>query len=322
MNKQLSLLLCFSIYFANTFSNDINTQLSMILSPNNKQIVATTNPVIVGLIIKNNGKPKKNQVVTIYIDGTPYANVATDKQGLFTYKVRSDKPLTNGEHFVFAVTQDNNKTYIRGSIFTVQARNRETYKSGNVDSSTSYIAYPFTGAAAATSTPYIVTLVFDSNNNQVPGENMTYKIDSTVVATNRTSDAYGMASYTLTAGQALLDGTHTVDAHAQESNVDLVQQTFIVDTTPPAAPVITSPTQNEIVNSSTVIITGTSDAYAAIIVYFNGGDGDWTGADGFGNWSIEYDNLANGSYSFNAQQIDEANNIGALSDNIDFTIST
>jgi len=320
MNKQLCLVLFITTYFASVFASDINHKLSMILSPNNKQTVTTSNPVIVGLIVKCNGKPKKNVKVTVYIDGTPYANVVTNKQGLFNYKVRSDKPLSNGTHNVYAITEKDN-IYIRGSIFAVEGTSRETYRSGNADPSTSYIAFPFTGAFAATSTPYIVTLAFDANNNQVPAENMTYKIDSVTVATNRTSDVYGMASYTLTAGQAISDGVHTVDAHAQESNVDFAQQTFVVDTTPPAAPVITSPTENEIVNSSTVIITGTSEPDSAIIVFFDGRDGDWTFSDSSGDWSMQYDDLSNGLYSFNAQQIDQANNTGPLSDTIDFTIS-
>lgn len=326
MNKQLSLLACIATYFVSMLANDINPQLSMILSPNNKQMVTSRYPLIIGSIIKNNGKPKKNQIVTIYIDGIPYANVATNKSGLFTYQVRSDKPLTNGQHFVFAVTKDNTSTYIRGSSFTVEARTQEIhemYKSGNADATNSYIAYPFTGAATSTSTPYIITIMNDSSNHPVGGEHVTYKVDSSTVTSNccASQSSNGMSSYTLTGGQALSDGVHTVDAHAVESNIDLAQQTFTVDTTPPSAPTITSPTNNQTVTSSTVIVTGTTEANALVTVYMDNDFGDIAIADENGDWSIEYDDMSNGQHIFNATTTDEANNTGSFSPTIVFFVN-
>ena len=107
-----------------------------------------------------------------------------------------------------------------------------------------------------------------------------------------------------------------------QSNVDLTTNDFIVDTVAPDAPVIVYPANGDTVTSSTVIITGTTESFATITTFVDGDTfGDVTYADEYGNWSIEYDGLSNGSHSVNAQATDLANNTSVVSATTSFTVS-
>jgi hypothetical protein len=114
---------------------------------------------------------------------------------------------------------------------------------------------------------------------------------------------------------ALTDGSHTVTARATDGagNTSPLSAgvTFTVDATAPAAPVILSPTQNEVVLTSTPTITGTAEANATITIVIDAVPNGTTTADGAGAWTYSVSvALAGGSHTVIAGATDAANNTG------------
>jgi len=281
-------------------------------------------PTITGVLKQKNGRAIVNREVMIYIDGMPYGVARSNQKGLFLYRVRQEVALGNGLHNVYGVDRIEN-TYIRGQIFTVEDRSVHMTKSGNADPDNSSIWYPYDGAYLNTSTFSLVAGVYDSSNNAVLSETVDLTVDSTKVESGMTTDDTGVVVYALTEEQALADGWHTAFGYCEQSNIYLSTVSFTIDTSVPNPPVITSPSENDTVNSSTVIITGTSDPDNLIISYLNGNiegnqNSGVTYADDNGNWSIEYDGMISDDYTTYATQTNEANTQSDNSSSIGFTV--
>lgn len=299
---------------------DIDPISSLIFYPH---AATSDHPIIVGILRANNGKPLKNRQVKIYIDGSAVSIVTSDKNGVFKYQLRNEVTLSEGKHCVYGVeTKDN--SYVRGSIFTVTHRsNNLGTKSGNVDPSHSGIWFPVNGGMVGESTFSIICGLYDASNNVVTDETLTFKTDSTTVSNNIQSDSNGLGIYTLTSGQALTEGMHTADVHAQESDVDLMQVSFEIDLTAPDAPIIATPMQDDVINNSTVIISGTAEVNATVYVFLDGDEyGEITYPDENGDWSIEYDNINDGPHSVYAYQTDAVQHQSDNSPTTNFTVST
>jgi hypothetical protein len=305
-----------------TFGITVDHMNSLVVVPNLADTIIVDGPLVIGFANDGTGKGLKNKPVSVYIDRRKVATVPTNKYGVWSYMLNSSQTLDNGAHLAQAYVSlaANNNIWTQATMFYIDAACMRTQvRSGNVNAANSAINFPFDGADINTSTPTIVGSLEDSNNNPVSGESVQVKINGVTVATV-TSDSNGVFSYQLS--NALDDGNYTVGAHCVQSNVDLTTNGFTVDTTPPAAPTITFPSNNGTVNSSTVIVTGTTEANATITTFM---DGDTFGvicyADEYGNWSNEYDGLANGSHSVTAQATDLAENNGPVSSATNFTVS-
>ncbi|MBE0594437.1 MAG: hypothetical protein IH616_18765 [Gemmatimonadales bacterium] len=123
---------------------------------------------------------------------------------------------------------------------------------------------------------------------------------------------------------ALTDGSHTVTARATDGagNTSPLSAgvTFTVDATLPAAPVVTSPTQNEILTTSTPTITGTAEANATVTILIDGAVSGTTPADGAGVWGYTVSAaLATGPHTVAARATDAAGNTGSDSGTTSFT---
>jgi len=107
-----------------------------------------------------------------------------------------------------------------------------------------------------------------------------------------------------------------------------------VDTTPPAAPSITSVTDDVSpvtgtvasggsTNDTVLVLAGTAEANSTVTVYNGSTSLGTASADGSGDWSFTAATLANGStYSFNATATDGAGNVSAASANYIVTVDT
>ena len=130
----------------------------------------------------------------------------------------------------------------------------------------------------------------------------------------------GNGTWTYTTGP-LANGTQNFTATDTDAagNVsgDSATFTVVVDTTTPAAPVITNDTVNA---NDTVTLNGTAEANSTIHV-LNGTDvlGSAT-ANASGSWSFTTGELTAGSYTFTATATDAAGNTSAVSSGIDPTI--
>lgn len=295
---------------------------SLIAAPNLADTIIVNGPLIIGIVNDVSGIGLKRKPVSLYIDRRKVATVPTNKYGVWSYMLNSGQALEDGPHLAQAYVSlgANNNIWTQASMFYVEAPcTLKQVRSGNVSAANSAINFPFDGAYINTSTPTIVGSLENASNNPVSGESVQVKINGVTVATV-TSDSNGVFSYQLS--NALSDGSYTVAAHCVQSNVDLTTNSFVVDTVAPAAPTITFPSEYYTDNSSTVIVTGTTEADATITVYM---DDDTFGqicyADANGDWSIEYDGLANGSHTVSAQATDLAQNTGATSSVTNFTVS-
>ena len=130
-------------------------------------------------------------------------------------------------------------------------------------------------------------------------------------------------SYTVAAGQnttALevtgVTGTIT-DLAGNALSAANLPETFsgvIVDTTPPAAPVITSDTVN---TNNSVTLSGTAAANSTVTVYDNQTALGTTIANASGAWTYTTGALASGSQTFTATATDAAGNTSAASNSVD-----
>lgn len=293
---------------------------SLVASPRLNDVIIVSGPVVIGLINDTNGKPVKNKVVSLYIDKRKVGIVSTNKYGVWSYTMNANQQLQNGVHLAEACVTlaSGNIVWTQATMFFVDASRRPSgQRSGTVNVDNSSINFPF--GYVNTSTPTIVGSLLDSGFNPVVGQTVKVKINGIIIATV-TSDSNGVFSYQVTS--TLADGDYTVGVHCVQSNVDLTTNDFIVDTVAPAAPVIVYPANGDTVTSSTVIISGTTEPFATITTFVDGDTfGDITYADPYGNWSIEYDGLSNGSHLVNAQATDLANNTGPVSATTTFTVS-
>ncbi|HVW99341.1 MAG TPA: Ig-like domain-containing protein [Candidatus Babeliaceae bacterium] len=299
----------------------VSLSSSHIAYPSTGGTIDQKNPIIVGIVDLKKKRPLANGHVVVYLDGKAGAVVNTNSDGVWSYKVSPQQTFSNLHHHTIAAAGLNNDIFAGTSYFYLDAKNKEVMRSGNVDAQNSSIAFPEDGAFTDSNQPTVVGVLADSNDNPVDSETVSIIIDGNQLGTT-SSDSNGVFSYTLTPDQALADGSHTASAYAQESMVFLSSTTFTVDTTPPDAPTVTFPTDGSTVDSSTVIVTGTTEDNAAILIFLDGDTGgEITYADESGNWSLELDDLDNGSHTLQAQAIDEALNEGPISSLITFTVS-
>jgi uncharacterized protein (TIGR03382 family) len=98
---------------------------------------------------------------------------------------------------------------------------------------------------------------------------------------------------------------------------------FTVDTTPPGAPVVTSPANDSVTNDNTPAITGTAEANSTVTVTLNGNTVGTTTTDAAGNWTFTPSSpLQDGPYTVVVTASDVAGNTSAPSNTVRFVIDT
>jgi hypothetical protein len=243
--------------------------------------------------------------VVLFIDGVVAGTVATNATGYFSFT--SVSILANGAH-------------------TVQA----AY--GNIGDSPSGTSIPFTIDTIPPATPIIVLplpnaiirnnrpAVRGSANTAEPLSTVKVYIDSIYIG-ETTASATGVYLFTPTSD--LSEGLHTLYITATDSAGNVspksITRSFTVDTTPPAAPVITAPTQGQSTKSKS--IQGTAEAGSTVQIYIDGiPKGNSTAnASGF---TFVPDVLSEGSHVVYAVATDVAGNTSPASPTVSFTFDT
>jgi hypothetical protein len=140
------------------------------------------------------------------------------------------------------------------------------------------------------------------------------------------ADAFAPCSSPFTAGSPLSDGPHTFEVRATDAQGNTESpaagHTWTVDATPPAKPVVTTPTAGGTTNDATPTISGTAEAGSSVQVFVDGNPIGTVTADGSGNWTINASHLADGPHTATARATDGAGNTGAVSDDDAFTVDT
>lgn len=150
-------------------------------------------------------------------------------------------------------------------------------------------------------------------------------LDGTVIETiPATADASGDWSVD---ASSLMDGPYVVEAIATDEagNSSTDSHTIVIDTTPPAAAIL-SPADGASLASSTVTISGQAEPGAAVTVTVSDAAGNVVATltpalDMAGVWSVDASMLADGDYVVVASAQDPAGNVGTSAP-VGFTVDT
>lgn len=186
-----------------------------------------------------------------------------------------------------------------------------------INTSYSTINFPYHLAYINSVRPIITGSLLDDNRKPVGNETVEIFLNNTHIGTT-TSNVDGV--YEFQAEQDLTDGQYSVTAFCVESQASLSPNSFTVDTTLPDVAFV-YPSEKEIIDSTTFIVSGITEANAMIETFL---DNDTYGlvcyADESGNWLIEY-NAHSGLHTIKAQATDLAGNQGPESEIRSFIVT-
>jgi M6 family metalloprotease-like protein len=284
----------------NTFTVDTTAPAApVVTAPADASTTSDSTPTV-------SGTAEANSTVSVYIDGSLSGVTGADGSGDWSFTPAS--PLADGAHGVKATATD---------------------PAGNtsVDSSTN----SFTVDTTAPGAP-VVTAPADASttNDSTPTVSGAAEADSTVNvyidgSLSGVTSANGSGDWSHTPASPLADGAHSVKATATDSagntSSDSVTNTFTIDTTAPAAPVVTAPADASTTNDSTPTVSGTAEADSIVNVYIDGSLIGATTADGSGDWShTPASALSDGIHNVKATATDSAGNTSVDSNTNTFTV--
>jgi hypothetical protein len=297
----------------------ISAERSCVVAPRNGGS-ASSLPLVIGCVLSASGRPIRRENITVIIDGVDTARVMSDNRGIWAYEVRASDMLQEGMHIVSA-RSSRSGVAIRGVQFVATANplpHKPPVGPGNVSATHSSIIYQGDGCTNLRQ-PTIIGVVRNADGAPVSGETITISVDDIALA-YAISDERGIFAYTLKEEQALADGVHSVDAYCGDSSVTLARVYCTVDTRIPEAPVIALPDPGSVIRALPVLIAGTSEPRARVLVMLDNADGaEIALADTQGNWSLSLD-LENGEHSVEACAYDCAGNEGPRSHDIEFKV--
>jgi hypothetical protein len=212
-----------------------------------------------------------------------------------------------------ACTSGTNLAALSQGSHTIQVRHTDL--AGNIGNSATNT---FTIDTAAPAAPVITTPATSpfSTNDTTPTVAGTAEANSTVKVYDGatlvgTTTANGSGNWTLDTS-ALAVGSHTITATATDAgnNVSAASgsKTIIIDTTAPAAPVVTSPVTPYTTNDTTPTFSGTAEANNNVYIYVDGVLNSVTFSNGSGNWTMDLSTVAAGTHTVYVTSMDAAGN--------------
>ena len=264
-----------------------------------------------------NGKGTPGDVVKIYDNGVPIGSTTVGPDGKWSFSPTT--PLTDGPHSIATDVTDaagNTSPKSDPVPFTVDTSKTPV----GINSLTDNVA-PVAGnvpenGSTNDSTPTL-------NGTGTPGTTVTIKDGNTPLGT-AVVQSDGTWSFTPTT--PLTDGPHSITATGPDSTgtpSTTAPFTIGVDTTPPAAPSITSATDDvgvsqgnnpskTVTDDATPTLNGKAEAGSTITIKDDSGNVvGTTKADANGNWSLTVPALpADGTYTYKATATDAAGNVG------------
>jgi len=235
-----------------------------------------------------------------------------------TYTVIASEVL--GTHYI-----DTTATGATSYYYVVSAMNGVSYDQSSNSNEASAIQGPTTtitgvtsdnGRSSSDGITNDTTLIISGSTASTTGASAAYctvTVSSSTggVLGTATADADGLWSFDYT-GTTLADGTYTFSATAANGGyTGLTSSTYtvVVDTSAPAAPVISS------VSGSPLVFTGTAEASAIVTIVLDGTSTIGTATAGTdGSWSFTSSTtLSSGVHYFTATATDTAGNVSASS---------
>ncbi|TLM93928.1 Ig-like domain-containing protein [Hymenobacter jeollabukensis] len=330
------------------------TQLTTALSPFSFSLPALNGQAIVEfqLVLVNRSSNNDFAFDQIEVTASPAVTTAaatsvTGTGATLGGNVTSDggAPVT-GRGVVYSSTDNTPTIGETGVVQDTNGSGTGTFSeaiAGLTPGTTYYVAaYAINGAGTSygavqtfTTTPNAPVVITPANgsltNDNTPTYTGTALANSTVTvyvdgsALSPTTTANASGNWSLTQPTALSQGSHTVFARAaigssaQSANSNT--NTFVVDTTPPAAPVVTTPANGSLTNDNTPTYTGTAEASSTVTVIIDGSSIGTTTANASGNWSLTQPTaLSEGSHTVRATATDAAGNVSPSSNTNTFII--
>ncbi|HEX8706332.1 MAG TPA: Ig-like domain-containing protein, partial [Myxococcaceae bacterium] len=286
----------------NTFNVDtIPPAAPVVVAPANGAVTSDNTPTY-------SGTAEPGVTVTVIVDGVSVGT--TTATGAGTWSLTPAAPLADGPHSVKATALD-----VAGN--TSADSNTNTFIVDTVAPTAPVVTTPANGSVTNDSTPTY-------SGTAEPGSTVTVIVDGVSVGTT-VATAGGSWSFTPTA--PLPDGSHTVRATATDAagntSANSNTNTFTVDTTPPPAPVVLSPSNGAVTSDNTPAYSGTAQPGSTVTVIVDGVSVGTTTATGAGTWSFTPTApLPDGQHTVSATASDTAGNTSPSSNTNTFTVDT
>ena len=160
---------------------------------------------------------------------------------------------------------------------------------------------PADGSATSDTTPIVI-------GRACPGARIDVVLDGSIHPGVAVTDAAGIWSYT--PGVPLVEGPHRTSVVARSSD-DAAQPSdenrFAVDTIPPAAPTITSPTDGTALSGTLLVpVTGTAEPDARVDISIDGRPAQTGTVDPDGRFAVSVDSGQSGTHTLVARTTDRA----------------
>ena len=220
-------------------------------------------------------------------------------------------PLNSANH-VAGTTQDGSGPYGLRHGATSGA-------SGVSETSTTAFTVPATPSITAPAQGQPIRTLTINGALQSAGTVIAY-VDGTEVG-RTTLSASG--NFSISGSATLTEGSHQlrlIAVHEDSWGDWSGAVTFLWDVTPPAAPVVTSPSQGAFINTARPQIRGTADAGSVVSVYFDGVLAGTAPVDASGSWSYTASSDMYELHQVKARATDRSGNVGAFSGDVSFTV--
>ncbi|MBZ4331842.1 Ig-like domain-containing protein [Corallococcus sp. AS-1-12] len=256
----------------------------VIAAPTAGQVLATQTPVL-------SGTAEANSTVTVREGTTVLCTTTANGSGAWSC---TSSTLSQGSHTVTATARD-------AAGNTGPASTAVPVTVDTVAPVAPAITAPIANQTVATQTP-VLSGTAEANSTVTVREGTTVLCTATANA----SGAWSCNSSTLT------DGSHSITATARDAAGNTGPAStavpFSVDTTAPAAPVVTAPTAGEQLATSTPVITGTAEANSTVTVREGATVLCTATADSSGAWSCTSSTLTDGPHTVSVTARDAVGN--------------
>ena len=280
-----------------TFTVDTMRPAVQVLVPAEGSTITDTTPEYSGTV-------EPGSTVTITVDGVPVGTATVNGN---TWTFQPTVPLADGPHTVTATATD-----AAGN----SASDSNTFNVDTMGPVAPVVSTPANGSTTNDNTPTY-------SGTAEPGSRVTVIVDGSPVGTT-TTDPDG--NWTFTPTTALPDGQHTVNATATDvlNNPSPVSNTntFTVDTTPPAAPVVETPANGSTTDDATPTYSGTAEPGSRVAVIVDGTQVGTTTTGTDGRWTFTPTApLPVGPHTVTATATDPAGNTSPNADTNTFTVT-
>ncbi|MBZ4371083.1 Ig-like domain-containing protein [Corallococcus sp. AS-1-6] len=256
----------------------------VIASPTANQSVGSQTPVL-------SGTAEANSTVTVREGTTVLCTATANASGAWSC---TSSTLAQGAHTITATARDaagNTGPASAAVPFTVDT----------VAPAAPVVTAPTAGQTLTTQTP-VLSGTAEANST------VTVREGTTVLCT---ATANGSGAWSCTSS-TLADGSHSITATARDAAGNTGPAStavpFSVDTTAPAAPVVTAPTAGQQLATSTPVITGTAEANSTVTVREGTTVLCTTTADSSGAWSCTSSTLTDGPHTVSVTARDAVGN--------------